>query len=119
MFLQLQPFLCEVRPCMPQQFVEQLYKCKPVQVQSKDFCKFKRRLIFNHNCSKSNSKNSIGIQCWLRRVCKNIFKSTIILLFRWSHFSKCGRSQILPQPSQELVRLSRCGRRSGNYDYQY
>ena len=25
-------FLLKVRPCMPQQFVEQLYKCKPVQV---------------------------------------------------------------------------------------
>ena len=81
----------------------QITSCSSCSTVSKDFC---------------NSTNFIGIRCWRRRVYKNIFKSTIILLFRWSHFSKCGRSQILPQPSQELVRLSRCGRRSGNYDYQ-
>ena len=107
-----QPVLLKVRPCMPQQFVEQLYKCKPVQV----FCsEFKKSFILNHYISAYKYK------CSSWRIRKKISQSKMILPIRWSHSSRCGRSQILPRPSQELVRLSRCGRRSGNFDrwYQY
>ena len=37
----------QVRPCMPQQYVEQLYKCKPVQVELYQNCFFDEKSNVN------------------------------------------------------------------------